>query len=199
MLRKSGAAWRSRNALRQLEEGAAAKKIYKVCLTLAPSLGTFERKGPPMSKITDLHDAVKRGDLAAMKALLEADRSVANACSETDVRGTYPLHVAAEFGQAGAARLLLDYGADITLLDSENDAIALCWAAFFGRPEVVEVLLAVGSEPNQRNKHGLTTAGVRIRRDTGTVETIFQCILARLAKMLGYDSFIRRCRVTKIN
>jgi len=109
-----------------------------------------------MSKITDLHDAVKRGNLAEIKRLLEADRSLANARSETDVRGTYSLHVAAEFGQARAARLLLDYGADVTLLDSENDATALCWAAFFGRPEVVGVLLAAGSEPNQRNKHGLT-------------------------------------------
>jgi hypothetical protein len=44
-----------------------------------------------MSKVTDLHDAVKRGDLAAIKALLEADRSLANARSETDVRGTYAL------------------------------------------------------------------------------------------------------------
>jgi ankyrin repeat protein len=109
-----------------------------------------------MSKITDLHDAVKRGDLAEMKDLLETDRSLANARSDTDVRGTYPLHVAAEFGQARAAQLLLDYGADVKLLDSENDAIALGWAAFFGRLEVVTVLLAAGSEPSQRNKHGLT-------------------------------------------
>jgi ankyrin repeat protein len=109
-----------------------------------------------MSKITDLHDAVKRGDLAEMKDLLETDRSLTNARSDTDVRGTYPLHVAAEFGQARAAQLLLDYGADVKLLDSENDAIALGWAAFFGRPEVVTVLLAAGSEPSQRNKHGLT-------------------------------------------
>jgi len=123
---------------------------------LAAHPEALERRGQSMSKITNLHDAVKRGELAAMKALLEADRSLSNACSETDIRGTYPLHVAAEFGQGGAARLLLDYGADITLLDCENDAIALCWAAFFGRLEVVEVLLAAGSEPNQRNKHGLT-------------------------------------------
>lgn len=112
-----------------------------------------------MSKIIDLHDAVKRGALAEIKALLDSDRSLANARSETDVRGTYPLHVAAEFGQAPAARLLLDYGADVTLLDSENDAMALCWAAFFGRPEVVAVLLIAGSEPSQRNKHGLTPLG----------------------------------------
>lgn len=112
-----------------------------------------------MSKITDLHDVVKRGDLIAIKTLLEADRSFANCRSETDVRGTYPLHVAAEFGQAQAARVLVDYGADVTLLDNENDATALSWAAFFGRPEVVDVLLAAGSNPSQRNKHGLTPLG----------------------------------------
>jgi hypothetical protein len=42
---------------------------------------------------------------------------------ETDARGTYPLHVAAEFGQAGTARALLEYGADVSLLDSENEAV----------------------------------------------------------------------------
>ena len=136
-----------------------------------------------MPKITDLHDAVKRGDLAEIKALLEADRSLANARSETDVRGTYPLHVAAEFDQARAAQLLLDYGADVTLLDFENDAIALGWAAFFGRPEVVAVLLAAGSEPGQRKKHGLYAIGVCPRWNTGPVETIFQRLRGGLAEV----------------
>ena len=97
-----------------------------------------------------------------MKALLDANRPLANARSETDVRGTYPLHVAAEFGQPEAARALLDYGADVSLLDSENDAIALCWAAFFGRPDVVAVLLSAGSQPSQRNKNGLTPLGCAV-------------------------------------
>jgi uncharacterized protein len=115
-----------------------------------------------MSSVTDLHNAVKHGDLAKIKALLEADRTLVNVRSETDARGTFPLHVAAEFGQAAAAELLLNYGADTSLLDLENDAIALCWAAFFGRPGVVGVLLAANSDPNQRNKHGLTSLGCAI-------------------------------------
>ena len=78
-----------------------------------------------MSHVTKLHDAVKCGDIAVIKALLEEDRNLANAASETDARGTFPLHVAAEFGQAAAARVLLDYGADVSLLDAENDATAL--------------------------------------------------------------------------
>lgn len=115
-----------------------------------------------MSKVTTLHDAVKRGDLGTLEGLLEENRDLANSRSETDVRGTTPLHVAAEHGQAGAARMLLDHGADVSLLDSENDSIALCWAAFFGRPEVVAVLLEAGSEPSQRNKHGLTPLGCAV-------------------------------------
>jgi hypothetical protein len=70
--------------------------------------------------------------------------------------------VAAEFGQADAARVLLEYGADVSLLDAENDAIALGWAAFFGRSEVVAVLLKGGSQPSQRNKHGLTPLGCAV-------------------------------------
>ena len=112
-----------------------------------------------MSNVTKLHDAVKSGDIAGIKALLDEVRNLANAESETDARGTFPLHVAAEFGQAAAARVLLEYGADVSLLDAENDAIALGWAAFFGRPEVVAVLLEAGSEPSQRNNNGLTPLG----------------------------------------
>jgi hypothetical protein len=94
-----------------------------------------------------------------LEELLKADRGLANARSETDARGTYPLHVAAEFDQAFAAKVLLDHGADVSLLDLENDAIALGWAAFFGRPGVVKVLLDAGSDPSQRNRNGLTPLG----------------------------------------
>ena len=61
-----------------------------------------------------------------------------------------------------AARLLLDYGADVSARELENDAIALGWAAFFGRPAVVEVLIRAGSEVSQRNKHGLTPLGCAV-------------------------------------
>jgi ankyrin repeat protein len=115
-----------------------------------------------LTNVTKLHDAVKRGEVGSVKALLEENRGLANSKSETDARGTFPLHVAAEFGQAHAARMLLGYGADVSLLDSESDAIALGWAAFFGRPEVVAVLLEAGSEPSQRNKHGLTPLGCAV-------------------------------------
>ena len=115
-------------------------------------------QAPP--EVNELHDAVKRGDLAAMRELLAADNTLANARSETDPRGVYPLHVAAELGQAEAARLLLEHGADPGLLDAQNAATALCWAAFHGRPAVLAVLPDTGI--NLRNKHGLTPLGCAI-------------------------------------
>lgn len=95
-----------------------------------------------------------------MRALLEGNRALANARSETDARGPYPLHVAAESDQADAARVLLEHGADPVLLDGENDATAICWAAFHGRPGVVAALPDAGI--NLRNKHGLTPLGCAI-------------------------------------
>jgi len=124
--------------------------------------GTPPRKGAAMSTVSALHGAVKRGDLNRVRVLLSEDSRLANSLSETDPRGTYPLHVAAEFGQVAAAQLLLQHGADVSLSDKENDAIALGWAAFFGRPEVVALLLDAGSAPSQRNKHGLTPLGCAV-------------------------------------
>ena len=115
-----------------------------------------------MSKITEPHGAVKRGDTTRVRAPLVENPDLATSVSETDAPRTYPLHVAAEFGQADAARTLIEYKADVSFLDAENNAIALGWAAFFGRPEVVRVLLEAGSEPNQRNKHGLTPLGCAV-------------------------------------
>ena len=40
--------------------------------------------------------------------------------------------------------------------------LLLRWAAFFGRPEVVAVLLEAGSEPSQRNNNGLTPLGCAV-------------------------------------
>jgi ankyrin repeat protein len=131
-----------------------------------------------MSNVTALHDAVKCGDLERLRALLDENSRLANARSETDPRGTYPLHVAAEFGQAAAARVLLEYGADVSLLDKENDSIALCWAAFFGRPEVVDVLLEAGSEPSQCNNHGLTPLGCAIGGSQGRWQQFSDATLA---------------------
>src|SRR6185295_8680380 len=120
-----------------------------------------------MSKVKELHEACKAGDVDTIRELLTVDRGLANSVSETDVRGPYPLHVVAEFNQPEAAKMLLEYGADVARLDAENAAMARGWARIFGRPEVVRVLLTAGSEPSQRNKHGLTALGCAVGGSQG--------------------------------
>jgi ankyrin repeat protein len=123
-----------------------------------------------ISNVTIFHEAVKLGELERIRALLAKQRELSNARSEADARGTYPLHVAAQFGQVDAALMLIEHGADVTLLDTENDATALCWAAFFGRPKVVQVLLDAGSDPSARNKHCLTPLGCAVGGTEGRWE-----------------------------
>jgi hypothetical protein len=117
---------------------------------------------PKVGNVKVLHWAVKSGDIPALQSMLRSDRALANARSATDKRGTFPLHVAAEFGHADAARVLLEHGADPALLDVESGATALCWAAFFGRPGVTAALLERDSQFNLRNKHGLTPLGCAV-------------------------------------
>ena len=105
-----------------------------------------------MSKVVEFHDAARQGEVATVQALLRGEPALAYCRSVTDARGTFPLHVAAPFGQAAVARTLLEHGADVSLLDTENDASALSWAAFFGRPAMVRVLLAARSDPGMSRR-----------------------------------------------
>lgn len=86
-----------------------------------------------------LHLAAKRGDVRAVKWLLEhgADPSVRWAHWEADVT---PLHLAILENHADVVRLLLQGGADPTIRDSKHDSDALGWAEFFHRDAIVEML-----------------------------------------------------------
>ena len=91
-------------------------------------------------KGASLRIAVSKPNNRAMVELLLAHG--ANPSERWDHWGALvtPLHLAALSGQAAAARLLLDAGADPTIRDSMHDSDALGWAEFFGRQEIVTML-----------------------------------------------------------
>ena len=60
------------------------------------------------SDVARLHAAVKHGQLPAIKALLDKERRLANARSETDMRGTYPNATLDEWKRA--AEIIRSYG-----------------------------------------------------------------------------------------
>lgn len=78
-----------------------------------------------MNDLADLIHAVQNGDLSHARTLLDADPGLAG---RYDKSGATPLHYAALSGQRDAARLLLEYGADVNARDAEFGATPAGWA-----------------------------------------------------------------------
>ena len=75
--------------------------------------------------------------------------------SAPDSAGMTPLHFAAQQGSLAVAHLLLEHGADVHAVDRFGNAPL--WTAVFngrGKGELVELLLAHGSDPHHVNVAG---------------------------------------------
>jgi ankyrin repeat protein len=64
--------------------------------------------------------------------------------------GVTLLHDMAQNGDLGAARLLLDHGAELDVIEDEYRSIAARLAARWGRRPLVELLLSRGANPEGR-------------------------------------------------
>lgn len=102
---------------------------------------------------TEIGDAVRRGDIAGVRALLDAD---AAADLETPARdGLTPLLWAAQANDVALARLLLEAGADADA--SNRYGVSPLWLAATNRSaEMVELLLAHGADAGATSLHGET-------------------------------------------
>ena len=96
----------------------------------------------------DIWTAASEGDIAAIKEHTSADVDV-NA-KKQDARGQTPLHLAAAFGQAEAAGLLIQLGADVNAR-SNDGSTPLHQAALFGRTGIVKLLLEKGARIDVQN------------------------------------------------
>ena len=84
-----------------------------------------------------------------------------------------PLHHAAELGHCTVAQWLLENGADVNAHDERMiDETALCLAAKGNSPEVVELLLRHGADPDIPGWVGLTARMRAQRRTDDTGRTI---------------------------
>lgn len=70
-------------------------------------------------------------------------------------QGMRPLHWACVLGRLEATRVLLDRGADYTVLDATGDS-PLMTACAFGRAALVSLLLARGADPTERDRERKT-------------------------------------------
>jgi ankyrin repeat protein len=102
----------------------------------------------------DVFEAAAVGATERLSDLLDAD--VRRACEWTP-DGYTPLHLAAFFGYADAARRLVTAGADVDAVARNSMRITpLHSAATAAHPECVRVLLDAGARPDARGQGGWT-------------------------------------------
>ncbi len=97
-----------------------------------------------------LRDAVRSGDLAAVKALLDAGADV----NERDQLGATPLLDAAWYGNEQIVRLLVEGGARVDATHDEGGSTPLDYAVLRGNEAIVHLLLERGA----KSKKALHTA-----------------------------------------
>jgi ankyrin repeat protein len=96
----------------------------------------------------DLFQAIRNGDIAAVKAQLTKETLEAR-----DKRGATPLMHAAAFGNLATLKLLVEAGADVNARNT-SDATALLWCA--RDPEKARFLIEHGADVNVQSKQGRT-------------------------------------------
>src|SRR5262245_20306422 len=135
-----------------------------------------ETPSPPQDPVaTQLLDAIRRGDRAAVARRLKQSPAVARA---KGTGGITPLMYAALYGDTVSARLLLDLDADP---NASNDAgaTALLWAV--DDLEITRMLLERGADPNARSADGRSPLVLAAAR-AGAVDVV-RALLDRGAKL----------------
>jgi ankyrin repeat protein len=102
----------------------------------------------------DAFEAAALGDEERLSAILATDPSAVHSWS---VDGFTALHLAAFFGHASAARVLLEAGADPSLLSRNPLAVMPLHSAAAGRAaDVVRELVTHGAPIDEPQRHGYT-------------------------------------------
>lgn len=130
-----------------------ASKLYiAMVLSLFLSLTTYSSssysaEGGHHGIQVDLISAVYEGDIGTVMSLVYSGADV-NFANVRGFEGKTPLMIASQRGQTAIARFLLEKGARV-YAQTSSGSTALAFAALNCNPEIVAMLLARGSNPNE--------------------------------------------------
>lgn len=128
-----------------------------------------------------LVDAVKKGDVASVRALLQRRANV----NAVEPDGSTALHWSAHFDNTALAGLLLKAGADVNAAN-RYAVVPLSLAAVNGSAAMTELLLKHGANPNAARLEGETVLMTAAR--TGSAETV-KALLAHGADVKARESW----------
>ena len=126
--------------------------VWTLAAALLATCAQLQAEPTAAASTVDIWTAAAKGNIEAIKRHLSA---AANVRTEGE-SGVTPLFVAALFGRAEAAKLLIERGADVRLANGEDGATALHAAAFLCHAETVRLLLSKGADINARNRRSET-------------------------------------------
>lgn len=160
-----------------------------------------------MTDPSTLLDAVRRGDLARVRELVAAAPDLVDA---RDGRGPSAVLLAVYHGHRDIAAWLVEQGAELSINDAaavgklsrvaaildESPELArvhapdgfsaLGIAAFFGHPEVLDLLLSAGADPNAASRNAMQVTPLHSAvacRDEGGAERMTGALLAAGAQV----------------
>ncbi len=132
--------------------------IFLLCMTVAlvvlrsratPEVAAVtESSEPKEEENSDFFFACSGGDLSTVQTLLEIDPSLIH---KTTASGEHCLHLCALEGATDIVQLLLEAGADPDVRSTWEQGLRmhpLSWNTFYGRHEIVELLLKHGADVN---------------------------------------------------
>ena len=140
---------------------------------------------------TALHTAVELDNPRMAELLLEANRGCANSLMN-DTKRLSPLHLAAEAGYTETCKVLLNFGADVSLLNGDN-MTALHLAARNLNLEVLKQLLEVSVRKdtnliNAKDNHGRTALFVCSSSQLKSSQGAIDCMIALINLKADMDA-----------
>jgi ankyrin repeat protein len=106
-------------------------------------------RAPNTADEQKLFAAIKNNDLATLRAVVESGVNI-NCLSQDE--GRTPIILAILDNRIDAVKYLLNMGADPAISDNWGNAI--CSAALYHRPEIMQLLMDSGADPNTKTKDG---------------------------------------------
>ncbi|KAH8408171.1 hypothetical protein KR222_006143 [Zaprionus bogoriensis] len=98
---------------------------------------------------------IKNGELDAVQTTFSSDTQKVN----KEIKGRYPIHYAADFGQLSVLKFLIKLGADVNNKD-KHGITPLLAAVWEGHTNCVEYLLEKGADRNGTTPDGQSYADV---------------------------------------